>query len=397
MTAAVGDLLVTGVGRLLTMTGDGTGVVKDAAVVVDAGEISWVGPARDLPAGLPDRPTLDAGGGVVSPGFVDAHTHAVWAGRRTAEFAARMAGEGYDGGGIQTTVAATRGSDFDELLRLTLDRAGAMLANGTTTLEVKSGYGLDPVSECRILDVVAEVGRRTPLRVEATYLGAHAVPAGRDRSDYVDEVVATMPAAVTHGARWCDVFCDRGAFTVEESRRILRAAREEGLLTRLHAEQLAHTGAAELAAETGCASADHLEHVTEAGAAAMARVGVVGVLLPTATLSTRGSSWDSARVLRGAGVTLALGTDCNPGTSWCESMPYAIQLGCLLLGLSVEEAFRAATVGAAASLRRSDRGVLAPGMLGDLAVLAADHEADVVAHLGAPAVRTTVIGGVVVT
>jgi imidazolonepropionase len=193
------------------------------------------------------------------------------------------------------------------------------------------------------------------------------------------------------------VFCDRGAFSVAETGRLLSAARAAGLGTRLHAEQLSRTGAAVLAGEHGCASADHLEHVDEAGAAAMAAAGVVGVLLPAATLSTRGTHWDSACVLRAAGVRLALGTDCNPGTSWCESMPYAIQLGCLLLGMTVAEALDAATRGGAAALRRDDVGHLGAGARGDLALLAAEHEADLVAHLGAPAVRATVIGGVPVS
>jgi imidazolonepropionase len=234
------------------------------------------------------------------------------------------------------------------------------------------------------------------LRLEATYLGAHVVPAGRDRDDYVAEVLATLPAAAAAGARWCDVFCDEGVFTVEEARRILTAARAEGLGLRLHAEEIARTGAAGLAAELGCASADHLEHVSREDARAMAAAGVVGVLLPTVTLSLRSQAWGHAAVLREAGVELALATDCNPGTSWCESMPYAIQLACLAMGLSVDEAFRAATVGAARSLRRDDVGHLGVGARGDLAVLAAEHEADVVAHLGGRPVTRTVVGGTVV-
>jgi imidazolonepropionase len=193
-----------------------------------------------------------------------------------------------------------------------------------------------------------------------------------------------------------DVFCDRGAFTLDEARTLLRAGARAGLGGRLHAEQLSRTGAAALAAECGCASADHLEHVDDAGAKAMAAAGVVGVLLPTATLNT-GGSWDNARVLREAGVTLALGTDCNPGTSWCESIPYALQLAAPLLGLTVPEAVRAATVGGAAALRRPDLGVLTLNSPGDLVLLEAGHEADLLAHLGAPAVRTTIVGGVPVS
>jgi imidazolonepropionase len=290
-------------------------------------------------------------------------------------------------------VEATAAASDSELLDLAQARLDAALGHGTTTMEVKSGYGLTVESELRLLRLIGEVDRRTPVRLEATYLGAHVVPADRDRDDYVAEVVATLPQAAAAGARWADVFCDQGVFTVEEARRILTAARSHGLGLRLHAEEIARTGAAALAAELGCASADHLEHVDEAGARAMAAAGVAGVLLPTATLSTRGRAWDNAAVLRAAGVTLALGTDCNPGTSWCESMPYAVQLACLLLGLSVDEAFAAATRGSATSLRLADAGHLSPGARGDLVLLAAEHEADVVAHLGAPAVDVTVIAG----
>lgn len=386
------NLTVRGAGRVLTMTGP---PLEGAAVVVRDGRVAWTGPEAALPADAPEE-VLDVEGAAVVPGFVDAHTHLVFAGVRRGEFVARLAGERYDGGGIRTTVEATRAAGTDELLRLAAGRAAAALAHGTTTMEVKTGYGLDRDEELRLLEVVRLLRAETPVRLEATYLGAHVVPAGRDRLDYVDEVIATLPAAAAHGARWCDVFCDQGVFTVDEARRILTAARAHGMGLRLHAEEIARTGAAALAAELGCASADHLEHVTADDARAMAAAGVVGVLLPTVTLSLRSQAWGHAAVLRDAGVELALATDCNPGTSWCESMPYAVQLACLAMGLSVDEAFRAATLGAARSLRRDDVGHLGAGAWGDLAVLDAEHEADVVAHLGAPAVRHTVVGGRVV-
>ncbi len=382
-------LVVRGVGRLLTMAGP---PVPDAALVVDEGRVSWSGREADLPAG-PDGDELDAGGACVVPGFVDAHTHLVFAGSRRDEFVARLAGQAYDGGGIRTTVEATRAASDAELLDLAAGRAAAALAHGTTTMEVKTGYGLTAAHELRLLDVIAALADRTPIRLEATYLGAHVVPAGRDRDDYVDEVVATLPEAAAHGARWCDVFCDEGVFTVEEARRILLAARSHGMDLRLHAEEIARTGAAGLGAELGVASTDHLEHVSPEDARALAAVGVVAVLLPSVTLSLRSGAWSHAGVLREAGVELALASDCNPGTSWCESMPYAIQLACLAMGLSVDEAFRAATLGAARSLRRTDVGHLGVGAWGDLAVLEAEHEADTVAHLGAPAVRRTMVGG----
>ncbi len=388
-----GDLLVRRAGRVVT--NDGEPVPGPAAVSVRNGVIAWIGPDDRVPWTITDAPELDAGGACLLPGFVDPHTHALWAGSRREEYAARLAGESYTGGGIAATVAATVAATDGELLDLAAARLGRMAANGTTTVEVKTGYGLDPDAELRLVGLVRRLADRVPLRVEPTLL-AHVVPPGADRSGHVAGLVSALPAAAAAGARWLDVFCDRGAYTVDDARTLLRAGAAAGLGGRLHAEQLSRTGAAGLAAETGCASADHLEHVDEAGAEAMAAAGVVGVLLPTATLST-GGGWDNARVLRDAGVTLALGTDCNPGTSWCESVPYALQLAAPLLGLTVPEAIRAATAGGGAALRRPELGVLRLTHPGDLLVLDAGHEADLLAHLGAPAVRTTVVGGVPVS
>jgi imidazolonepropionase len=385
-----GDLLVRGIGRLLPMT---SAPVADAAVLVRSGTVAWFGPAAGVPAGY-DGPELDAGGRCVVPGFVDPHTHLVWAGSRQRDFEERLAGVPYGdilarGGGIHSTVAATRAAPDSDLAALATARVAALRSNGATTVEVKSGYGLTPADELRLLSVAAS------LTSEVTYLGAHAVPPERDRAAYVEEVVATLPAARAAGARWCDVFCDEGAFTVAEARRVLTAARASGLGLRLHADQLASIGAAELAAELGCASADHLDHLTPSGAAALAAAGVVGVLLPACALTMGHGRWDAYRHLRAAGATVALGTDCNPGTSWCESVPYAIQLACLAYGMPVAEAFAAATVGAAAALRRTDVGRVAVGARGDLAVLAEEHEADLVAHLGARPVVATVVAGAV--
>lgn len=380
---------------------DGAGEVLEAAAVwIRGGSVAWVGHDRDLPPGAvagADAPELDAEGRLVVPGFVDSHTHLVWAGSRREEFVARLAGESYDGGGISTTVAATRAASDDELFELAAERGRRMIANGTTTVEIKTGYGLTPEHELRCLDVIARLGSQLPWNVEATYLGAHVVPDGRVRAEYVDEVVATVPDAAARGARWVDVFCDEGIFTLDETRRILRAAADAGLGTRLHAEEIAHTGAADLAVEWGSASADHLEHVTAASARSMAAAGVVGVLLPTVTLSLRTFAFGQYAVLRDAGVTLALSTDCNPGTSWCESMPYVVQLASLLYGMPVHHALWSATRGGAAALRRSDVGRVAVGARGDLALLDTEHEADLVAHLGAPANVATVLGGQVWT
>jgi len=384
------SLLVRGIGRLLTMAGP---PVADAAVVIRDGLVAWTGPASSLPVG-PEMPSLDVGGACVVPGFVDPHTHLVWAGSRRRDFEERLAGVPYGdilarGGAIHSTIAATRAASDPDLAALAGERLARLRANGATTVEVKTGYGLSAADETRLLAVAAS------LTDEVTYLGAHAVPPDRGREEYVAEVLATLPAARDAGARWCDVFCDEGAFTVEEARRVLTAARDAGLGLRLHADQLASIGACELAAEVGCASADHLDHLTPSGAAALASAGVVGVLLPACALTMGHGRWDAARHLRDAGATIALGTDCNPGTSWCESVPYAIQLACLAYGLSVAEAFAAATVGAAAALRRTDVGHLGVGARGDLAVLAEEHEADLVAHLGARPVTHTVVGGAV--
>jgi imidazolonepropionase len=383
----VNDLVIRRAGRLTTWQ---TPVATDAALVVQAGRVTWTGADADLPAGLGDLPELDAGGAAVLPGFVDCHTHAVWAGSRRDDFLGRLGGEGYRPGGIATTVAATRSASYDDLVDLTQRRIDTAVGCGTTTVEVKSGYGLTPHDELRLLDVAAAL--QGP-RVTTTYLGAHVVPPDRDRGDYVDEVVRTLPEARARGAQWCDVFCDEGAFTVDEARLILTAARGAGLGLRLHAEQLTRTGAAELAAELRCASADHLEHVDATGATAMATAGVVAVLVPVVSLYTRSAEWSHAAILRDAGCELAIATDCNPGSAWCESMPYAVQLACLAMGLSVEDALRAATLGGARALRLTDVGHLGIGAHGDLLVLDAEHEADVVAHLGVSPIACTVVGG----
>jgi len=388
------DLVVRHIGRLTTWQQP---VITDAALVVRGGQVAWVGADRDL--------TLESlGGGIaaaqvdeidveraaVLPGFVDCHTHLVWAGSRRHDFVGRLSGAAYTPDGISATVGATRDASTAQLTQLAQQRIDVALAAGTTTIEVKSGYGLTIDDELRLIDVATALAGP---RVMATYLGAHVVPPDRDREAYVDEVVATLPRAKQHGAQWCDVFCDDGAFTVDEARRILTAAADVGLGLRIHAEQIAHTGAALLAADMHCASADHLEHVTDADAAALAAAGVVAVLVPVVSLYSRSGEWAHAQVLRDAGCELAIATDCNPGTAWCESMPYAVQLACLGMGLPVDVALRAATLGGAKALRRGDVGHLGVGARGDLVVLDADHEADLVAHLGISGIGRTIVGG----
>jgi imidazolonepropionase len=382
-----GDLLVRNVGRLTTWHAP---VVVDAALLIREGTVAWFGADRDIPTGVGDVRELDAAGSAVLPGFVDSHTHLVWAGSRRDDFAGRLDGGGYTPHGISATVTATRATSYDDLRALAQARCDRAAASGTTTLEVKSGYGLTVDDELRSLDVAASL---TGPRVTTTYLGAHVVPEGRDRGDYVDEVVHTLPDAKQHGAQWCDVFCDQGAFTVDEARRILTAAAAAGLATRIHAEQLAHTGAAALAADLCSASADHLDHVTATDAAALAAAGVVATLVPVCSLYTRSQRWDHARVLQAAGCTLAIATDCNPGTAWCESMPYAMQLAALAMGLRADDVLRAATLGGAAALRRGDVGHLGVGAAGDFVVVDGEHEMDLLAHLGSRGITRTVVGG----
>jgi imidazolonepropionase len=396
------NLLLTNIGQLVTnasgVPGD-LGVLQDAAVAVVDGRVGWVGLESTLPGEHRDAETLSCEGRAVVPGFVDSHTHAVFAGDRSEEFARRLRGESYEeileaGGGIHSTVAATRAASADRLVDDAVARLGRMLAAGTTTVEVKSGYGLTVTDEKRILEAAIEAGRRSPVDVIATFL-AHVPDQGADQAEYVDLVVEEILPACAPLAEWCDVFCDRGAFTVDDARRILSAAREHGLGARLHAEQLAHTGGAALAAEIGAASADHLDHATAEDAALLREAGVVAGLLPAPSFSMRAPQ-APGRMLWDAGVTVALATDCNPGTSNVESMPFVIALACLEMGLTPEEAVWAATRGGAQALRLEDRGQVTPGALADLAILEAPSYTHLPYRPGTDLVWKVVKGGVVV-
>jgi imidazolonepropionase len=377
------DLLVRRAGRVFGWDVDGP-----LAVVIRDGVVERVVPDRDVAVDLPE---LDAGGRAVVPGFVDAHTHLVFAGDRSDEFAARLAGRPYEAGGIMRTVEATRAAPFDLLVDETVRRANSCLAGGTTTIEVKSGYGLDTATERRLLEAVAAAGALTPAELVPTFLGAHLAP----DPAYVDLVVEEMLPACAGLAVSCDAFCDVGALTVEQSRRVLEAGRRHGLAPRIHAEELAWTGGAQLAASLGCLSADHLVHVTVDDARELASAGVVAVLLPSTSFCLR-SAYAPARMLLDAGVTIALATDCNPGTSYTTSIPFVIALACSAYGLSADEAVRAATEGGARSLGRSDIGHLQAGARGDLVVLAGDHWVDLAYHPGMPQVAAVVKDGVVV-
>lgn len=373
-----GDLLVTNIGQLVTndRQRDGLlGLVDNAAVVIEGGVVRWVGPVSGVPADAADLAQIDCDGAAVVPGFVDAHTHLAFAGDRSEEFGRRLRGESYEeimavGGGIQSTVMATRLASSAELRGATVPRVERMLAAGTTTVEIKSGYGLELETELRLLGTAAAVDDTLPIDVIPTFLGAHATPGefAGDPDGYVDHVVNEILPQCAPLASFCDVFCDEGVFTVDQARRVLLAGKALGLPPRLHANQLAHSGGAQLAAELGAVSADHLDHIDDDDIAALGESGTVAVLLPGVSLSlrlpqARGSDlWD-------AGVTVAIATDCNPGTSYVETMPFVVMLACLEMGLSPEQAIWSATKGGALALGLHDRGMIAPGAIGDLIVL----------------------------
>ncbi len=372
--------LLTGIGELVTADpdhGEGElGLRHDAALVVDDGRIAWVGAAAQAP--VTDEAT-DVHGRCVLPGFVDSHTHLVFAGDRTAEFTARMSGEPYSAGGIATTVAATRAADDATLRAGLLRHVTEAMRQGTTTVEVKSGYGLTVAGE--VTD-------------DTTYLGAHVVPpeyAGRP-DDYVSLVAGQMLAACAPYARFADVFCDRGAFDAAQARTVLTAAAAAGLQLRVHACQLAPGPGVQLAVELGAASADHCTHLTDADVDALAGSTTVATLLPGAEFSTR-SSYPDARRLLDAGVTVALASDCNPGTSYTTSMPFCIALAVREMQMTPAEAVLAATRGGAAALRREGVGRLTPGAAADLVVLNASSFAHLAYRPGVPMVALVLNGG----
>lgn len=360
--------LITNIGELVTndpSLGDGTalGILRDAALVIDGGMVAWVGAASAAPAA---DECVDVGGRSVVPGFVDSHTHVVFDGDRSAEFAARMAGEPYTGGGIATTVAATRAASTERLCGNAARLVGEMASSGTTTIEIKSGYGLTVAEEVRLLRIAREF---TP---ETTFLGAHAVPPeyADDRAGYVELVAGEMLDACRPFARWVDVFCDTGAFTEDEARRVLRAGMDRGLMPRLHGNQLAVGPGVKLAVELGAASIDHCTHLTDDDVDALRDSDVVATLLPAAEFGTR-SPYPDARRLLDAGVTVALATDCNPGTSFVTSMPFCIALAVREMRMTPAQALHAATAGGARALRRDDVGVIAEGFSADIVVLGA--------------------------
>jgi imidazolonepropionase len=377
--------LITNIGELVSNAGpehDPSGgpgpfhAQPGAALVIDDGRVAWTGPAAQAPAA---DDAVDCAGRTVLPGFVDSHAHLVFAGERSAEFAARMAGRPYQAGGIRSTVAATRAVPDGELRANLAALAAEMLSQGTTTLECKTGYGLTVADEARSAALAAEV---TP---EVTFLGAHVVPAeyAEDPAAYLDLVCGPMLAACTPHARWVDVFCERGAFGPDEAATVLAAGRAAGLIPRVHANQLGPGPGVQIAVAAGAASADHCTYLSDADVAALAGSGTVATLLPGVEFATR-QPYPDARRLLAAGVTVALATDCNPGSCFTSSMPLCIALGVREMRLTTEEALWSATAGGARALRRTDIGHLAPGARADLILLDAPSHAYLAYRPGVP-------------
>lgn len=403
------DVLVRNIGQLVTLGGPpvprrgeamgALGLVPQAAVAVRGDRIVAAGPETDLLAAFeaPREGLHDAGGGVVLPGFVDPHTHVLFAGSREKEFEERCLGRSYQeiaagGGGIRSSVRAFRRATDEELLAATRRRLDRMLRLGTTTVEAKTGYGLTTEQELRALHLLERLDRDHAVDLLPTFLGAHEFPDEfrEDRDAYVDLVVEEMlpRVAAETRARFCDVFCEEGVFTSGQSRRILTAARRLGLGLRLHADEFAPVGGSELAAELGAHSADHLLEVTEHGLLALRQSGVTAVLLPATSFSLGSERYAPARRMIQMEIPVALATDCNPGSSMCESMPLVLSLACLELGMTPAEAITAATVNAAHALGLGeDRGRIVPGLRADLQLLDAPSYVTPAYHLGVGHVR----------
>ena len=397
------DLVVRNIGQLVTCSTIGAGplgVLRGVAVAATAGRVAYVGSEGGLPELADDAVVIDADGALCTPGLCEPHAHPVFAGDRAHEYAMRVEGRTYleiqaGGGGIYSTVRHTRAASDEELIRGARERLERLLSFGVTTCEAKSGYALDVDGEVRLLQLIRRLATEGPWSLSPTLL-VHAVPEDRreSRAGYVDDVVREMiPRVAREGlAESCDVFCDRGAFTIDETRTILGAAKQHGLALRLHADQIAETGAASLAAELEARSADHLERVSGEGIAALARAGTTAVLLPGAALCLN-DPWPPARALLKAGVPVALGTDLNPGSSMTESLPLMMSLACSQMRMRVEEAWLAVTRIAADSLGRGDTGRLAPGSRADLVLWGCDDYRHVAYHFGVNHVRTVVIAG----
>ncbi|MDP3824657.1 MAG: imidazolonepropionase [Burkholderiales bacterium] len=379
------------------------GLVEDAAIAVEGERIAWIGPRRDLPGTIRRRceHEHDCGGALVTPGLIDCHTHLVYAGDRAHEFELRLGGASYEdvaraGGGIASTVKATRAASEAELAAQSLLRLRALMGEGVTTLEIKSGYGLALEHEAKTLRVARSLGSGQAVDVRTTFLGAHALPpefAGR-ADDYIDEVLRMLPALHRQGlVDAVDAFCERIAFSTGQTERVFEAALALGLPVKLHAEQLSDSGGAQLAARYGALSCDHLEWLGEEGAAAMARAGSVAVLLPGAFYFLRDTRVPPVELLRKHGVPMAVSTDCNPGSSPCTSLLLMLNMACTLFRLTPQEALAGVTRHAAQALGLRDRGVLAQGMRADFVLWDAREPAQLAYAMGHNPHRQTIFGG----
>ncbi|GAB7004966.1 imidazolonepropionase [Nocardioides sp. AN3] len=378
------SLLITNIGELVTndpTADDLLGIRNEAAIVLDHDMVVWVGSAAEAPAA---DESIDVEGRAVLPGFVDSHSHLVFAGDRSQEFQARMSGQPYSAGGIRATVAATRAASDEELAAGVARHVEEMRRQGTTTVEIKSGYGLTVQDEARALRIAREFTHET------TFLGAHVVPPeyADDPAGYVDLVTGPMLEAVAPHARWIDVFCERGAFDADQARTILKAGDAGGLRGRLHANQLGHGPGVQLAAELGLTAVDHCTYLTDDDVHALRDAGTIATLLPGVEFSTR-QPYPSGRRLRDAGVTVALASDCNPGSCYTSSLSFCIALAVREMGMTPAEAVWAATAGGAAALGRSDVGRLTPGSRAHLQLLDAPSHVHLAYRPGVPLVRRT--------
>jgi imidazolonepropionase len=406
------DLLVVNASELLTLAGPArpragpemrdNAAIKNGAAALGGGVVIETGDTAEIVRKYRGRNTVDAGGRLVMPGFTDPHTHLVFAGSRENEMALRLNGAAYldilkSGGGIHATVAATREASSGLLMEWSRGRIGQMLAHGTTTVEVKSGYGLDSAAEEKILDVIGLLRREGPADVIATFLGAHAIPSGAKREDYLDWIVDAAIPRFRDKAEFCDVFCEDGAFTLEESERILRSAKERGYKLKIHAGQFNDLGAVRMAADLGAVSADHLDRVSSEQLEGMREKGMVAVLLPGASFFLGSDAYPDYRRFEAHGVPVALATDFNPGSCPCFSMQMMMALAALKMGMTAEEAVTAATVNAAWAVDRGlSSGSLEPGKQADLIVLDVRTAEQIPYYFGANLVRTVVKRGKVV-
>ena len=382
---------------------DAYGMIENAAIAITEGVIAWVGPVAELPIAFASLPRKSFDGRTVTPGLIDCHTHIVHGGDRSVEFEMRLKGASYEelaraGGGIVSTVTATRSASEDTLLRDALRRVDALIAEGVTSIEIKSGYGLETDTELRMLRVARSIAKNRQIRVKTTFLGAHATPAeytGRD-DNYIDEVcIPTLRAAHAEGlVDVVDGFCEGIAFNPSQIARVFDVARELGLPVKLHAEQLSNSGGAKLAASYGALSADHIEYLDEDGVKAMVDAGTIAVILPGAFYTLRETQAPPIDLLRKHGIPMALATDINPGSSPLHSLLLALNMGCTLFRLTPEEALRGVTINAALALGLSDTGLIKKGMRADLVVWDVKHPAELAYRIGFNPLHSRIFGGI---